>query len=171
MTGSKIAVEIKKVRDPQGDELLIATVPIRTIFEKNFDGKWLNDELKKFEADYFRLVNHLSGIVKAIRSKEQRNRVLLYWEFGNELHKYTEDKKSEVLFLNNMIKHLSRDLGVSEKFISRCKKFRVLYPDVSRICLDRSFNSYVVAFEGGYISTKRRMQRGLKSQEAEVKDA
>lgn len=162
MNNLRIAVEIRAVKDPRGIESLQATVPMRLIFKKDFDAKWLNAELKKFEDEYFRLVDSLSNIVKAIKLKESQNKVLLYWQFGNELYKYAEDNKNNPLFLNSVIKHLTRDLVVSKKFISRCRKFRALYPDVSKVNPERSFDSYVATFEGGYISASRKLKRKIE---------
>jgi hypothetical protein len=49
---------------------------------------------------------------------------------------------------------MERDVGVSDKVITRCIRFRALYPDVAKIDPTRSFDSYVAAFEGGYISKR-----------------
>lgn len=171
MSNLKIAVQIRKVRDPQGNESLKATVPMRLMFEKNFDAKWLNEELKKFEEGYFKIMSDLKDIVKFIKSKDVKQKVLLYWNFGDRVYKYINNNKNNPLFLRNVSVYLTRDLVVSKKFINRCKKFRLLYPDIAKVDPCRSFDSYVATFEGGYISAKRRIQMGLKSQKEEAKDA
>jgi hypothetical protein len=55
-----------------------------------------------------------------------------------------------------------RDVGVSDKIIMRCKRFRILYPDIKMVDPDRSFDSYVASFEKGYISKKKQSKRKEK---------
>jgi len=162
MNNTKIAVQIKLVKDPNGNESLKATAPMSLVFGKDFDAKWLNEQLKRFEDKYLRLVNSLRGISKLIKSRERKGKVLLYWMFGDEIYEFTKGNKDGALFLDNPTTHLTRDTGVSEKMIKRCKKFRSRYPDISEINLGKSFNSYVETFEGGYISAKRRREREAK---------
>ena len=166
MNNVKIAVQIKKVKNSDGSENLKVTVPMNVIFEKTFDGKWLEEELGRFEKKYFSLVESLRNILKLIRSKEKKNKVLLYWNFGDKIYNFVKDNGEETLFLESVTKHLVRDIGVSDKMIMRCKRFRTFYPNISKIDKKRSFDSYVATFEGGYISRKRGKQRG-KNKNAE----
>jgi len=156
----KIPVQIKKVRDPRGKETLKATIPMSLMFEKDFDAKWLEEELTKFETSYFNLINELKEILNALRSMKQKNgRVLSYWKFGDKIIKFLEQNKNGPLTLENPIKSLIRDVGVSNKIIQRCKNFSSLYPDIKMIDPTRSFNSYVAAFERGYISKSRKKRK------------
>jgi len=151
-----IPVQIKKVRDPRGKETLKATVPMNVIFEKDFNAKWLEEELARFELSYFNLVNDLKEILKSLRSMKQKNgRVLLYWKFGDKIIEFLEQNKNGPLVLEKFTKSLTRDIGVSDKIIMRCKRFRLLYPDSKMIDPTRSFASYVATFEKGYISKSR----------------
>ncbi len=157
-----IPVQIKKVKDPNGREVLKATVPMNLVFEKNFDAKWLEEELIKFEKRYFELVKDLKNLLKKLQFKKQkRGRVLLYWKFGDRIIKFLEEDKNNHLFIEHLIKSLMRDVEVSDKIIMRCKRFRLLYPDITKIDPNRSFDSYVATFEGGYISKNRR-RKGKK---------
>lgn len=152
-----IPVQIKKVRDPNGRETLKATVPMSLMFEKGFDAKWLEEELAKFELRYFSLIHHLKVILQSLHSMKQRNgRVILYWKFGNKIVEFIEQNKNNPLFLGCLTKSLARDVGVSEKIIQRCKRFRLLYPDSKMIDPNRSFDSYVASFEGGYKNRQRK---------------
>jgi hypothetical protein len=161
MKNIRIPVQIKNVKDPRGKETLKATVPMNLIFEKHFDAKWLEQELAKFELRYLTLIDHLKGILKSLRSMKQKNgRVLLYWEFGDKIIEFLEQNKENPLFLENVIKCLVRDVGVSEKIIMRCKRFRLLYPDRKMIDPNRSFDSYVASFESGYIPKNRQKKEG-----------
>ncbi len=159
MKNIRIAVQVKKTSNSQGEEILKASVPMRLMFEKDFDADWLKTELKKFEEEYINLVTNLENISKQIKSTRGKGKVLLYWRFGEEASKFIEQNENEALFLENVTKYLIRDVGVSDKMIVRCKKFRLLYPDISKINPNRSFDSYVSTFEGGYISAKRRQER------------
>ncbi len=159
MKNIRIAVQVKKTSNSQGEEILKASVPMRLMFEKDFDADWLKTGLKKFEEEYINLVANLENISKQIKSTRGKGKVLLYWKFGDEASKFIEQNENEVLFLENVTKYLIRDVGVSDKMISRCKKFKLLYPDILKIDPNRSFDSYVSTFEGGYISTKRRRER------------
>jgi len=161
MNNAKIAVQVKQVKDPDGNEVLKATVPMALIFGRDFDARQINEELRKFEDEYFTLVDSLKSILKLIRVRERKGKVLLYWMFGDEIYEFMECNRNSVLFLENPTTHLKRDTGISEKLISRCKKFRLRYTNISEIDLNRSFNSYVETFEGGYISAKR-IQKGAK---------
>lgn len=158
MNNAKIAVQIKVVKDPNGNESLKATAPMSLVFGKDFDARWLNEQLKTFEDKYLRLVNSLKCILKLINSRERKGKVLLYWMFGDGIYEFIKGNEDDALFLDNPTTHLTRDTGVSKKMINRCKKFRLRYPDVSEINLRKSFNSYVETFEGGYISVKRKQK-------------
>lgn len=156
-----VPVRMKRVKDPSGTETLKATVPMNLMLEKDFDAKWLEEELIKFERRYFYLLTCLRSLLESFHStKYKHSRLLLYWEFGNKIVEFIEQNKNGVLFLESYIKSLTRDLEISEKLIGRCKRFRLLYPDVTQINPNSSFTSYVAAFEGGYISRKRRKQEG-----------
>lgn len=159
MKNIRIAVQVKKTSNSQGEEILKASVPMRLMFEKDFDADWLKTELKKFEEEYINLVTNLENLSKQIKLTRGKGKVSLYWRFGDEASKFIEHNENEALFLENVTKYLIRDVGVSDKMIVRCKKFRLLYPDISKIDPNRSFDSYVSTFEGGYISAKRRQER------------
>lgn len=87
-------------------------------------------------------------------------KVLLYWNLGDKIYNFVKSNGEGTLFLESVTKHLVRDVGVSDKMIMRCKRFRTFYPDISKIDKKRSFDSYLATFEGGYISRKRKKQRG-----------
>ncbi len=159
MKNIRIAVQVKKAQNSEGRGALKASVPMRLMFEKDFDADWLKTELKKFEEEYINLVTNLENMSKQIKTTRGKGKVSLYWRFGDEASKFIEQNENEVLFLENVTKYLIRDVGVSDKMIVRCKKFRLLYPDISKIDPNRSFDSYVSTFEGGYISAKRRQER------------
>jgi replication-associated recombination protein RarA len=156
MTRIKIGAQIKRIKEDNGTEALKATVPMNLIFERDFDAKQLNKELRELEAKYIKLVDILKIISKLIKVRQLKGKVILYWMFGDEIYKFTKEKKNSNLFLESPAAHLVRDTGVSEKMLSRCKKFRLNYPSVDRIELHRSFDSYVKTFEQGYISAKKR---------------
>jgi len=157
--GEKVVIpaQIKRVRDPDGKETLKATVPANVMFERSFDAKWLEEELVKFERRYFYLITCLKSLLESLRSKLLRDRrVLLYWEFGNKIVNFIEQNRISSLSMETLTQSLVRDVGASDKIITRCKRFRQVYPDVSNIDPHRSFDNYVAAFEGGYISDKKR---------------
>jgi hypothetical protein len=162
MKDAKIVVEIKQVRDTSGNEVLKATVPMNLIFQKDFDARSLNEELKRFETKYFKLVESLKNILGLIKARERKGKVLLYWMFGDEINEFTEKSKDGTLFLENLTTYLTRDTGISEKMINRCRKFRSRYPDINNVDLGKSFNNYIETFEGGYISTRRKQERQIK---------
>lgn len=67
-----IPVQIKRVKDPNGREVLKATVPMNLMFEKDFDAKWLEEELVKFEKRYLKLVKNLKEFLKILHSNKQK---------------------------------------------------------------------------------------------------
>lgn len=168
MKDIRIAVQIKKAKNPEGKESFKASVPMRLIFEKDFDAEWLNSELKKFEEKYVELVDNLKAISKEIKSTRAEGRVLLYWNFGDKVFKFIEQNEAGVLFLENVTRYLVRDVGVSDKMLTRCRKFRLLYPEISKVDPSKSFDSYVSTFEGGYISAKRKQERKSESHEQQT---
>ena len=165
MKDIRIAVQVKKAKDAEGKEVLKASVPMRLMFEKDFDAEWLNSELKKFEEKYVELVDNLKAISKEIKSTRAKGRVLLYWNFGDKAFKFIEQNEIGVLFLENVTRYLVRDVGVSDKMLTRCRKFRSLYTEISNVDPNKSFDSYVSTFEGGYISAKRKQERKSESHE------
>jgi hypothetical protein len=158
-----IPVHMKKVKDPDGRESIAATVPMNLVFDKSFNAQRLEEELVKLERRYFYLITCLKAIIEALRSKTQKDRrVFLYWEFGDKIQSFIDHNKDGPLFLENLSRSLIRDVEVSDKILMRCKRFRVNYPDVSRIDPNRSFDSYVATFEGGYIPKSRRGENNKK---------
>jgi len=156
-----IPVQIKKVKDPKGKEELMATVPMNILFGNEFNAKWLEENLKKVEISYFSLVKKMKNIYEKIHSSRNKNkRLLLYWKFGDEIIKFLEKNKEDSIFLEKFIRSFSKDVGISKNMIMRCKKFRLLYPEVQKIDLNRSFDSYVATFEKGYLPENRK--RGKK---------
>jgi len=152
-----IPVQIKKVKGPKGRDVLKAAVPMNIIFEKDFDAEWLEEEMTRLEKRYLELVKALKRLLRELRSKKQKKgRVLLYWKFGDKIVEFIEQYKNSPLSLESLTKSLVRDVKASDKTIMRCKRFRALYPDVTKIDPNRSFDSYVATFEGGYISKPRR---------------
>ncbi|MBA7624402.1 hypothetical protein ES703_31809 [subsurface metagenome] len=166
MKNIRIAVQVKNARNSQGEEIIKVSVPMRLMFEKDFDSEWLNSELEKFEEKYTKLTASLKNISKQIKSAQGKGRVLLYWKFGDEALKFAKQNENEVLFLENVTRHLMRDVEVSDKMLTRCKKFRLKYPDVKSVNPNRTFDSYVSTFEGGYISAKRRQERETEQKHA-----
>jgi len=166
MKNIRIAVQVKKARNSQGEEILKASVPMRLMFEKDFDAEWLNSELKKFEEEYVKLVGNFKNLSKQIKSAQGKGKVLLYWKFGDEAFKFIERNENGVLFLENVTRHLVRGAGISDKMLTRSRKFRLRYPDILKLDPNRSFDSYVSTFEGGYISAKRRQERKSESKDA-----
>lgn len=142
----KIPVEIKLVKDPNGKTKLKATIPVGVMFIKSFDTKILEKELLKIEKRYFFLTVCLKSFLNYIRLKnERKGNVLIYWEIGNKILSFIEDC-SPPLFIDNLSKSLTRDIGISESMISRCKKFRLKYPDVIQIDPEKNFNYYLNTF-------------------------
>ena len=166
MRNIRIAVQVNKAKTSDGKEILKSSVPMRLVFEKDFDAEWLKNQLKKFEEEYVKLVGNLKNLSKQIKSAQGKGKVLLYWKFGDEAFKFIERNENGVLFLENVTRHLVRDVGVSDKMLTRCRKFRLLYPDISKVDPNKSFDSYVSTFEGGYISVKRKQERGSESKHA-----
>jgi len=155
----KIAVQIKQIKDADGTEVLKATVPMNLIFEKDFDAKRLNEELQKFECKYLKLVDSLKTISRLIKDRQRRGKVILYWMLGDEIQQFSNENKSSNLFLENQLAHLIRDTGLSEKMISRCRKFRLRYPNIEEIDPGKCFDNYIKTFEQGYISAKKSNKR------------
>jgi len=166
MKNIRIAVQIKKIKNPDGKEILKATVPMHLMFERDFDAGWLKGQLKRFEEEYTKLVANLQDISNQIKSTGGKGKVFLYWKFGDETLKLIKLSENGALFLENMTRYLVRDVGVSDKMLTRCKKFRLRYPDISKVDSNRSFDSYVATFEGGYISAKRREEKKSESENA-----
>lgn len=137
MNSVKIAINIKKIKDSEGKEALKATIPAKAIFEKDFEPKKINEELKEFEGKYLRLVDSLKSIIKLIKSRERKGKVLLYWMFGDEIQEFIEENKDGAFLVENLTAHLVRDTSISEKMINRCRKFRAYYPDISKIELTK----------------------------------
>lgn len=155
-----LPVQIKKVKDPNGRVVLKSTVPMNIIFEKDFDAIWLEKELLNFEKRYLYLITCLKSILESIRTKKhERWRVLLYWEFGNKIVEFVEQNKKTTLFLESITKILSRDVGTSYTMIRRCRRFRLLYPNVTNVNPNKSFHSYLASFERGYISKKKQAKK------------
>ncbi len=143
----RIAIQVKKTVDLDGKEVWKASAPLNLVFQEDFDAGWLQNELQQFEEKYTELLTVLREILRQIQSTPKNSNAMLYWKLGDEIYRMTEQSDNGVLFLANVNKHLTRDLGISERTLYRCRKFRILYPDNSIIEPVRSFNSYVSSYE------------------------
>src|SRR4030042_5375219 len=103
MKDIRVAVQVKKTKNSEGKEALKATVPMRLIFEEGFDAKWLDEEIKKFEGKYLRLIDRLTDLLHWLRVRTQKDRVLLYWRFGDEILRFMNENKNGILFLDNIM--------------------------------------------------------------------
>ncbi len=166
MTKQKVPVQIRLVKDPDGKEVRKATVPFSVVLEKTFDAKDLEEQIAAFEDYYFEFIKSVRNLLGDIRNDKNKSKVLLYWQLGDQIIKFIEKMGSSTLYLENAKEQLKRDAQISDKMLQRCKKFRWLYPDLSKIDPKRSFDSYVSTFEGGYISVKRKQERGKESKHA-----
>jgi len=145
-----ISVRIKRIEQPNGKEIFRASVPARILFDKSFDGNTLQDELKKIEVEYFRLITSLKPIIDKIRVKKIPEKVLLYWDLGDKVYRYEKLNKRRKFTLESPTKHLVRDLGISENLVRRCRLFRTIYPSRSMIDPRRPWTSYLKTLEKGY---------------------
>jgi hypothetical protein len=84
----KVGVRIKRIEQPNGEEIFRASVPAKILFDKTFDGNTLQDELKKLEVEYSQLITHLRKIIDVIRMEKTPNKVLLYWNIGDRIYRY-----------------------------------------------------------------------------------
>ncbi len=152
-----IAVKIKRISDSKAKQKYVATYPMKAIFKQNYNQEEFSDLLKQYESDYEKLVSDITLYFKKIHSKSKRvGKVVLYWSIGDKIVNFLDKYKDSVIFPDSLTKTLSRDAGVSDKIILRCRRFRLLYKDVSKIDKRRSFNSYVGEFEKGYLSRQRK---------------
>lgn len=163
MNSVKIGVQIKKVRNMHGSENFKANIPMSIIFEKTFSGKRLEEALENFERTYSSLIEYLKEMVMLIKKRSSKNKVILYWNFGDAIVNFEKKNNEGPLVLEKATKHFVRDVGVSDKMIIRCKRFRLLYPDITKIDKKKSFDSYVRTFERGYISKNRLGRRKYKN--------
>lgn len=161
MNPLKIGIEIKRIRDSKGKEILKAAVPMGIVFEKEFDASFVETETEKFEQRYTSLVEKLKFLLQRIKDKSIRNRVLIYWEFGHLIDRFIDANNDGIFMLGTMVKHLTRDTGASDKLITRTRRFYRMYPSKDRIDPNRSFDSYVATFEGGYISKHKKSERDI----------
>jgi hypothetical protein len=149
----KVGVRIKRIEQPNGEEIFRASVPAKILFDKTFDGNTLQDELKKLEVEYSQLITHLRKIMDVIRMEKTPNKVLLYWDIGDRIYRYEKLNNRRKFKLESPTKHLIRDLGISKNLVRRCRLFRITYPDIRMIDPQRSWTSYLKTLEKGYKKT------------------
>ena len=155
-----IPVQLKWVKDPDGKSALKATVPMNWIFKQSFDARDLEEELAKIERRYLYLVTCLKCLWAGLHANMLKNRrVLLYWEMGDKIVDFVEQNENTPFCTENLTRSLIRDVGISGRTLIRCKRFRLLYPDVTKIDPSKSFDSYIAIFEKGHISDKRRNKK------------
>lgn len=147
----KIPVEIRPVKDPEGKIKIKATIPVSVIMGKSFNAELFEKDLKNIEERYSKLVEQLRELKNTLGTrKPKKGRVLLYWEIGNEIENFIKINNLDDLYITNAISSLSRDTGISERILARCKRFKATYPVAAKIEPSRSFDSYVAEFEKGY---------------------
>ena len=156
MTQVRIGFKVQKIRSPDGKETVKATIPVASIFQEEVTNDDVEALLESLEKDYWDLIDDLRGILASVTNQNGvQPRVFLYWELGDRILQYERKYGDGMFFLDGMVKHLTRDLGISKNMINRCRRFRRVYHDKDKIDPNTPFDQYVASFEGGYISRAR----------------
>lgn len=134
----RVAVKIQPARDASGGERFNATLPMGVLFEKSLDRGAIEQERAALQEKYGELVRSLRSKRVAMKA----GNLASYWEFGDILWQFEQEQLNTMLFVEQLIAHLVRDVSFSETMILLCRRFRDKIPDSSQIDTRQTFTNY-----------------------------
>ena len=134
-----IPLEIKKITDPAGKTDFRAVVYIEDAVKRPNT----NVLLKDIEEEYTELVQKSKKLLKEIqRTKANRANASLHWSFGDLVIRFLQRLREKGYFLANIGPTLSRDIGLSKRYIGYHIQLREDYLDVKSISDEISWSRY-----------------------------
>ncbi len=156
----KTPIVMRVVTNPDGFTSIKGSIPMNIFMESEMNIAEFQGEIRFIENMYLDLVDDIISSLKDIRGKGNTdNNVLLYWVIGEKILRFSEIVDNSQFYIHKFLENLSRDTQYSETMLRRCVRFFKIYHDLEMIDESRTFESYIIEFEGGYISSRRKEKR------------
>jgi len=134
-----IPFEIKRIKDPSGEIDFRVVVNIEDAI-KNLNMK---NELKEIEKEYAHFVGNGKKIIEKIqRSGDNKTDARFHWALGDLIAQFLGEIRSRGFFFANLKPTLSRDLGLSQRYIGYHMQLREEYPNVDLIHAEIGWSNY-----------------------------
>lgn len=135
----KIPIEILRIKDPDGVERLRAVVS----FQDAIVQPSVNKQLVEIQNHYANLIKNCKKYLKTIEAnKKNRGDSLLKWTLADTIHRFIKNIESNGYSFANVTSTLSRDLGISTRYINYLINFRITYPERQLISKEISWDKY-----------------------------
>ena len=134
-----IPLEIKKITDPAGKTDFRAVVYIEDAVKRPNTSA----QLKEIEEEYVELVQKSKKLLKEIQqTKANRANAKLHWSLGDLIINFFHRLGEKGYFLANIGPTLSRDIGLSKRYIGYHVQLREDYPNIKSITDEIGWSRY-----------------------------
>ncbi|MEM4308038.1 MAG: hypothetical protein QXU48_03110 [Thermoplasmata archaeon] len=133
-----IPIEILKIKDPDGVERLRVVISFHDVVAQPS----VNKQLIEIQNDYVNFINNCKRqLNKMETNRKNRGNPLLKWKLADTIYRFVKALELKGYIFANLITALSRDLGISVRYVNYLIEFRTTYPDIQlihrEICWDK----------------------------------
>ncbi len=133
-SASRVPVEIVRVSDPNGTVRMAPQVPLEDLVRHpQTDIHEGMDALARRYASAIESARVILGEIAGARKKDRQVDPKLYWHLGDVLQRFIQEDEQSALFLNGIMAHFTRDLGISAVSWRKILRFRHLVPSEDAI--------------------------------------
>jgi hypothetical protein len=151
----RVAVQMQPLRDESGSEQFKAALPMGVLFEKSLDREQMKRERAALEENYRALVTTLRRLRTGLGSGD----LFAYWNIGDAIAQFHAERAGQILFVENLNRHLQRDVPLSAGRLWVCEMFRRKFPDRSQIDPRQSITNYQRAnFDAARLAPRTRQR-------------
>ncbi len=137
----RVPVEVRTYRMPDGQPQRVPVAPLEALGSGVVA---LQEAVQKLGEEYEAMLREARGLLEAFRSRPRgRADPRLYWDLGDVFFRFLERNRQGPVYLNGVLEHVRRDLGVSASLWSRVLRLRRLVPDRALLDPGRPVGSYL----------------------------
>lgn len=144
MDKPKIPVQISTVKDAEGQEHRIPTVPLSEVLYGASSSSY-KDELAAFGKLYEELVESCKEILTVIQMEKKilkRVNPLLLWALGDRINSFLNKSQKSPFYLAGLYSHLSRELSLSGSSLEKIVAFRRKFNKSLDVDANKSWKYY-----------------------------
>jgi|GEM_PF-5062021 len=139
----RVPVEVRTYRMPDGQPQRVPVAPLEALGSGVVG---LQEAVQKLGEEYEAMLREARGVLEAFRSRPRRRAdPRLYWDLGDVFFRFLERNRQGPVYLNGVLEHVRRDLGVSASLWGRVLRLRRLVPDRALLDPGRPVGYYLSA--------------------------
>lgn len=114
-----------------------------TDLHETIENPHIYGNLLEIQSNYTKLIKALKNQLNVIqKSRKNRGNSILKWKLADSIFRFLKSLELKGFVLENISKTLSRDLGISPRYVNYLIEFRSTYPDIKMIHPEISWDKY-----------------------------